>query len=90
MNKKELTHELSVRTKLSQKTCKVVLDETIDIIKECFYTGKSVMINDFGKFVYKEIKPRKRYVPSLKVVINEKQKIIPRFMPSKKFYGKIQ
>ena len=68
MNKKELIAIVSEKTNLNNKICKQVFEEVIDVVKNCFYTGQIVSINMFGKFSYKEIKPRKRYIPSLKGV----------------------
>lgn len=89
MNKKEFVQVLSENTKLSKNVCERVFNETIKIIKDSFYGGSDICINNFGKFCYKEIKPRKRYLPSLKCVRQEKYKIIPKFIPSKSFFGKI-
>lgn len=89
MNKKELVDILSEKTNLNKTICKQVLDETIKVVKDCFYYGTTVYIKNFGKFGYKEIKSRKRYIPSIKDVRYEKQKLIPKFTPSKNFYGKL-
>lgn len=89
MNKKELIDKLSEKTNYNKTVCLKVFNETINLIKESFYFGASIRIKDFGKFGHKEIKARKRYVPSLKSVRYEKPKIVPKFTPSKNFYGKM-
>jgi len=89
MNKCELITKLTEKTGINKKLCKSVLEETINTIKECFYLGIRVSIKDFGIFEHKEMQARKRYVPSLKGIRYEKQKIVPRFRPSKNFYGKL-
>lgn len=89
MNKKELVSVLSSRLGISKAVCKSMFEETIKIIKESFYTGTEIAIKNFGKFGYKEIAERKRYLPSLKVCKIEKAKVVPRFVPCKDFYGKI-
>ena len=89
MNKRELIKNVSEKTNIKQSISKRVVDETINLIKECFYLGIIINLKSFGKFEYKEIKERKRYIPSLQCVKYEKQKIVPKFKPSKSFYGKL-
>ena len=89
MNKDDFIKLLCSRTNISKANCKKVFEETIEIIKESFYTGVEIGIKNFGKFSYREFAERKRYLPSLKVVKTEKPKVLPRFIPSKGFYGKI-
>lgn len=89
MNKCELIKNVSEKTNTNKTICKMVVNETINFIKECFYLGVIINIKDFGKFEHKEIKERKRYIPSLQCIKYEKQKIVPRFKPSKSFYGKL-
>lgn len=89
MNKMELIEKISEKTNLNKTICRKVVNETVNLIKECFYIGVSINIQRFGKFGYKTIKERKRYMPSLRCVRYEKQKIVPRFKPSKSFYGKL-
>ena len=89
MNKKEFVGALSTRVGMSKTVCRKMLEETIKIIKESFYTGTEISIKNFGKFGYKEIAERRRYLPALKMCKTEKPKVIPKFTPSRDFYGKI-
>ena len=86
MNKQVFIEEISKRTNLSKQNCKLFINESINLLKDCFYKGEQIKFNGFGKFSFKHIKARLRYLPYLKALRQEKQKFIPHFKPSKAFY----
>jgi len=59
MNKKELTINVSSKTKLSQKSVEEFLKAFIETVEETVVGGESVKIIDFGTFEKASVKGRK-------------------------------
>jgi nucleoid DNA-binding protein len=85
MIKKEIVEKISETTGLNKVMVKSVVDEFLNILKDCFKNRERVELRDFGVFYFKKIKGKKVRNPKTgeEFIIPERIKII--FKPSKKF-----
>lgn len=85
MNKSDLVKILSRKTSLTKPQVKQVVDELFKSIIEALSSGDKFQIIGFGTFRIKRRPPRRGTNPRTGEKIDIDSKIVPEFLPGKKF-----
>ncbi len=83
MNKKELVDVVAKKTGAKKKDVKMIVDATIEAIKEAMGKGEKVQLVGFGSFEVREAAARKGVNPRTKQPIEIPARKVPKFKPGK-------
>lgn len=83
MNKAELVEAISEKTGIQKNTVALIIDETHETIIEKLKEGDSVKIAGFGIFFSKKRKARNGRNPKTGETVEIKERMVPKFKPSK-------
>ncbi len=84
INKTQLIKQIAAATGLTQREVAAVVETLVDTIVSAVAKGDVVSIHKLGRFVRRELKPRKVRVPRTDRVV-EVRGFVPRFRPAKQF-----
>jgi len=89
MNKNELIKEVSIKSKLTQKDCKLCLEALKEVMKKTLKRGDDVCVAGFGKFFLKHYEKRNAFNPQTKQINPLEERFLPVFKVSSVFKTKI-
>ena len=84
VNKTQLVKQIAAATGLTQREVAAVIENLVDAIVSVVSRGDVVSIHRLGRFMRRELKPRKVRVPRTDRVV-EVRGFVPRFRPAKQF-----
>ncbi|HOK56344.1 MAG TPA: HU family DNA-binding protein [bacterium] len=78
MIKKEIVEKISESTGLNKTIVKSVIDEFLNIMKNCLENTERIELRNFGVFYFKKVKEKKARNPKTgeEVIIPERTKIV--------------
>ncbi len=84
VNRTQLVKAIATRVGLTQREVAAVLDALVDMIVDTVAKGGVVNIHRLGRFVRRQLAPRKVRVPRTNRVVEVKG-YVPKFRPAKAF-----
>ena len=82
MNKNEFISEVTSKSGISKKECKLCLETILNVIKEALRKGESITLSNFGKFKVNEIKSKPMYSFKEKTTLLMNSRKLPTFKAS--------